>query len=571
MTHPTPTPVTRASAEPDPVAVARANPRAEKPSVPDADPLAVAREWLPRLPMAARGMLTKLITLAEIQSQELQACIPEHIALTTRIRQLEAVIDECTCPRDCGTCQGCGFESAGITCGPCGGSGLRQARDDGAEELEWFRELAREHTSDQYAEDELVDALSSLLTGYAAEEEEHTRTAGLLADICGAAFGDPQRAEVHGYAGVLEQVRYLVAAKDFDRNGNWEPTLCGNGYRHKPSGGTAFPCDGRWDIDCGKGVCISAGGHYRTLAEAAAGVERLARAPTPPREAVPAAVVTSGVMWPALPDGYEWKPTGTATAGFSLVYARFGGRLGRAWEDGGWFADGGKPEQATPPTLAAAQAALVAELTRRGVLPAVPQPVAAGEAEPWVALVRAAVVRLDFARGFGENSRRLNNQLHEVAWNLHEALGDDTADEHEPADAVPQPDGGASGEADPHGLGAGWSRGEWALPPESWRHVSGARILKDSGGSGWFGMDANGHDAHHGYVPTAREAAALALGPLPTPAPAAVAGEVELDWNAVRKCGGPMSGMCETQDVVRMLREYHTQLTARLAALEARR
>jgi hypothetical protein len=39
----------------------------------------------------------------------------------------------------------------------------------------------------------------------------------------------------------------------------------------------------------------------------------------------------------------------------------------------------------------------------------------------------------------------------------------------------------------------------------------------------------------------------------------------------VRKCGGPMSGMCETQDVVRMLREYHTQLTARLAALEARR
>lgn len=63
---------------------------------------------------------------------------------------------------------------------------------------------------------------------------------------------------------------------------DWEPTLCGGGYRHVQTGWSAFPCDGRWDIDCGKGVCISAGGHYRTLAEAAAEVERLAAASTAP-------------------------------------------------------------------------------------------------------------------------------------------------------------------------------------------------------------------------------------------------------------------------------------------------
>jgi hypothetical protein len=326
----------------------------------------------------------------------------------------------------------------------------------------------------------------------------------LLSDICDAAFGDPQRAEVHGYAGVLEQVRYLVAAKDFDRNGDWEPTLCGNGYRHKLSGGTVFPCDGRWDIDCGKGVCISAGGHYRTLSEAAAEVERLARTPTPPREDVPAAVCPTCT----LPDGWRWDSTHSA-AHHTHLRSSVDTLQGWVNDTGGWYAlCAPSAQQAEPRTLAAAQAALLAELRSRGVLP-----------------------------------------------------------------AVPQPDGGASGEAgDVHGLGSGWAQ---RLSP-AWEHESGARInewrsLDDSMGWMWWRADEEMRPADRAPVATAREAAALALGTLPTPAPAVVAGEVELDWNAVRKCGGPMSGMCETQDVVRMLREYHTQLTARLAALEARR
>lgn len=43
------------------------------------------------------------------------------------------------------------------------------------------------------------------------EMDDDTRTAGLLADVCDAAFDDPHRAEVHGYAGILERVRELAA------------------------------------------------------------------------------------------------------------------------------------------------------------------------------------------------------------------------------------------------------------------------------------------------------------------------------------------------------------------------
>lgn len=45
-------------------------------------------------------------------------------------------------------------------------------------------------------------------------------------------------------------------------------------------------------------------------------------------------------------------------------------------------------------------------------------------ADGLAALLRAAVMRLDFARGLEENSRRLNSELFEVAWTLHDLLGD---------------------------------------------------------------------------------------------------------------------------------------------------
>lgn len=43
-----------------------------------------------------------------------------------------------------------------------------------------------------------------------AEVESGHKAHGLLADICDAAFGDPERAATHGYEGVLERVKELV-------------------------------------------------------------------------------------------------------------------------------------------------------------------------------------------------------------------------------------------------------------------------------------------------------------------------------------------------------------------------
>ena len=45
----------------------------------------------------------------------------------------------------------------------------------------------------------------------ADEIEDGHETAGLLADVCDAAFDDEERALNHGYTGVLERVRELVA------------------------------------------------------------------------------------------------------------------------------------------------------------------------------------------------------------------------------------------------------------------------------------------------------------------------------------------------------------------------
>jgi hypothetical protein len=420
------------------------------------------------------------------------------------------------------------------------------------EELMLFRTLAREHVSDG---PDLAGRLRCVIAGFETEHESDEQTAGLLADICDAAFGDPARAEAHGYAGVLERVRELVAAAS---KPCWNCGIDGGGY-------TDAPCS----------VCH--GTHVTTLPHPASPPDHEA---TPPREAVPDAVVEP---WPA--DAMKVPPDWDLRKDGNWVHEPTGARVCKN-TDGRWDYSMGSagPEYSCGGFFDSAEEALLTvtrNLNGRTPLERAADRFGAmlhpGEGWTWAGMVckqwnhsTRAAIRFDDDKGNWMWCRADEPgfpAFRERAPDIREAARLALT----PADAVPQPDGGASGEADPHGLGAGWSRGEWALPPESWRHVSGARILKDSGGSGWFGMDANGHDAHHGYVPTAREAAALALGPLPTPAPAAVAGEVELDWNAVRKCGGPMSGMCETQDVVRMLREYHTQLTARLAALEARR
>jgi hypothetical protein len=134
------------------------------------------------------------------------------------------------------------------------------------------------------------------------------------------------------------------------------------------------------------------------------------------------------------------------------------------------------------------------------------------------------------------------------------------------ADAVPQPDGGASGEAgDVHGLGEGWVRNPATVGGERWDHAGGAQIISVRD-YGWLWFCAGVKECRS-VVDTAREAAALALGTLPTPAPAVVAGE--LDWEAIERAA---SGCMGTRDIVEsMLCEYDRQLTTRLAALEARR
>lgn len=86
----------------------------------------------------------------------------------------------------------------------------------------------------------------------------------------------------------------------------------------------------------------------------------------------------------------------------------------------------------------------------------------------------------------------------------------------------PAPSPAAGAVALPDGLGAGWTMLHPGELPEAWEHTSGARILH-SVNSGWFGMHPGGHDAHHGYVATAAEAARLALGA--STAPAVVRGD----------------------------------------------
>lgn len=51
--------------------------------------------------------------------------------------------------------------------------------------------------------------IRALKAELAALEEESMETAGILSDVCGAAFADPMRAEAHGYQGVLDQVKRL--------------------------------------------------------------------------------------------------------------------------------------------------------------------------------------------------------------------------------------------------------------------------------------------------------------------------------------------------------------------------
>lgn len=108
---------------------------------------------------------------------------------------------------------------------------------------------------------------------------------------------------------------------------------------------------------------------------------------------------------------------------------------------------------------------------------------------------------------------------------------------------------------DPHGLGSEWVNTD-CDDPERWDHTSGARILRDASGE-WFGMFGPGKFAHDGYVTTAREAAALALGQ-----PAATARR-EVDEHALRRAWDESirknEGYCA--GTVAMLREYHRQTT----------
>lgn len=45
------------------------------------------------------------------------------------------------------------------------------------------------------------------------EDAQSERISGLLADVCDAAFRDPERALVHGYDGILARVKALARAE----------------------------------------------------------------------------------------------------------------------------------------------------------------------------------------------------------------------------------------------------------------------------------------------------------------------------------------------------------------------
>jgi hypothetical protein len=97
--------------------------------------------------------------------------------------------------------------------------------------------------------------------------------------------------------------------------------------------------------------------------------DRIASAPSP----AAGAVALADVVWPEVPAGWWWKETHADCGGFHLRNSDAdGGLVGSAWNDGKWRASAQNQPflQATPPTLAAAQSALLAELRKRGTLPA---------------------------------------------------------------------------------------------------------------------------------------------------------------------------------------------------------
>jgi hypothetical protein len=192
--------------------------------------------------------------------------------------------------------------------------------------------------------------------------------------------------------------------------------------------------------------------------------------------------------------------------------------------------------------------------------PAEPAPasVEAASLPDGLPLLRAAVMRLDFARGLEENSRRLNSELFEVSWTLHDLLGDhedDTAPELRKRGVLPA----GPGDGDVYGLGA---MGFVGRPLSQWVHESGAYVVRVQllNGIVWFWH----HDSlFNGYTggDNPREAARLALGG--TAASAEPVAGVDYDWERIERCAG--SGY-NGAAIANALREYDRQ---RLAQLEA--
>lgn len=131
-----------------------------------------------------------------------------------RAELLERTAAVTMCERDAAQKLADGWKAAALNklgvCGTCEGSGIMYVGGgDGPHDPE---EPLPCGECDGTGRGEVAFAFERLHEQMADEERMAEKSGGILSDVCDAAFGDEERAETHGYDGIVEQVQELRRA-----------------------------------------------------------------------------------------------------------------------------------------------------------------------------------------------------------------------------------------------------------------------------------------------------------------------------------------------------------------------